>query len=502
MSNESTRSAESLGSSRTPRAVSLSGTTGSNSDALSQVLDRIHTTASQSEQLTEFNAFSSPPLSSSANDNNENAGDLVQTLYSRIRGAVDAAKEKAGSVVGVKDHRAVEGHHVSTKLSSSKDAVKSEPRHSGAPEGEIKDALRIAALKSPQPRPYPPPDSYQDEQTNTARTSFDASTVNQDPSTMPRLGKGPQALLSKPAVSSPVDPELAPVNVWASQEGNHDSDAEGFMRKDRPMIMSPDSEISSAFGHASRAATTSSLQKLSGPPSPHMALPAIERPSVTSLAQPMSDGHGRGTTREAAHMTNPASVNPEAYDVLGYTSRSLSHNHRDQSQGTLQDAGLSKMTTVGGDRGRVSSPSGLSGTGQPTLAANHRSASYANDDQQATASKSGLVKDPPNDISLLPAFSLSRASSFDRSVADGERPMALNHALGGGVRKSRSTSRRRRAHGADTHRGQSGTAAAASKQIRNRVLSRDFWMKDENCTECFLCGEAFSTFRRKHHCRT
>ena len=27
-------------------------------------------------------------------------------------------------------------------------------------------------------------------------------------------------------------------------------------------------------------------------------------------------------------------------------------------------------------------------------------------------------------------------------------------------------------------------------------------MADEICKECFLCGDAFSAFRRKHHCRT
>ncbi|KAL8693893.1 MAG: hypothetical protein Q9218_001358 [Villophora microphyllina] len=39
-------------------------------------------------------------------------------------------------------------------------------------------------------------------------------------------------------------------------------------------------------------------------------------------------------------------------------------------------------------------------------------------------------------------------------------------------------------------------------QTKNRVLSKDFWMKDENARDCFCCGDSFSTFRRKHHCRT
>jgi 1-phosphatidylinositol-3-phosphate 5-kinase len=38
-------------------------------------------------------------------------------------------------------------------------------------------------------------------------------------------------------------------------------------------------------------------------------------------------------------------------------------------------------------------------------------------------------------------------------------------------------------------------------QMRRKILSRDFWMKDENAKVCFGCGDGFSTFRRKHHCR-
>lgn len=40
------------------------------------------------------------------------------------------------------------------------------------------------------------------------------------------------------------------------------------------------------------------------------------------------------------------------------------------------------------------------------------------------------------------------------------------------------------------------------REMRRKVLSRDFWMKDENAKVCFSCGDSFTTFRRKHHCRT
>lgn len=41
-------------------------------------------------------------------------------------------------------------------------------------------------------------------------------------------------------------------------------------------------------------------------------------------------------------------------------------------------------------------------------------------------------------------------------------------------------------------------------QLRQEYKKSDFkqyWMPDENCKECYECGEKFNTFRRRHHCR-
>jgi 1-phosphatidylinositol-3-phosphate 5-kinase len=39
------------------------------------------------------------------------------------------------------------------------------------------------------------------------------------------------------------------------------------------------------------------------------------------------------------------------------------------------------------------------------------------------------------------------------------------------------------------------------RKMRNRVLAKELWMRDENAKDCFYCGDSFSAFRRKHHCR-
>ncbi|KAG8788159.1 1-phosphatidylinositol-3-phosphate 5-kinase [Serendipita sp. 397] len=39
------------------------------------------------------------------------------------------------------------------------------------------------------------------------------------------------------------------------------------------------------------------------------------------------------------------------------------------------------------------------------------------------------------------------------------------------------------------------------RRLRGEGLSRDYWMDDETCKECYDCKSAFTTWRRKHHCR-
>ncbi|EWC44660.1 hypothetical protein DRE_06556 [Drechslerella stenobrocha 248] len=52
------------------------------------------------------------------------------------------------------------------------------------------------------------------------------------------------------------------------------------------------------------------------------------------------------------------------------------------------------------------------------------------------------------------------------------------------------------------HQNEAQVGAALMRLRQGKGLSRDFWMKDEKCKECFICQKPFTTFRRKHHCRT
>ncbi|XP_068752478.1 1-phosphatidylinositol 3-phosphate 5-kinase-like isoform X2 [Montipora capricornis] len=52
--------------------------------------------------------------------------------------------------------------------------------------------------------------------------------------------------------------------------------------------------------------------------------------------------------------------------------------------------------------------------------------------------------------------------------------------------------------------GRLDAAAGGRGQLRQEYKESNFkqyWMPDENCKECYECGEKFNTFRRRHHCR-
>ncbi|KAI0348150.1 hypothetical protein BDW22DRAFT_1424361 [Trametopsis cervina] len=47
----------------------------------------------------------------------------------------------------------------------------------------------------------------------------------------------------------------------------------------------------------------------------------------------------------------------------------------------------------------------------------------------------------------------------------------------------------------------SDSVSKVIRRIRGEGLSRDYWMDDELCKECYDCKSVFTAWRRKHHCR-
>ncbi|THX15770.1 hypothetical protein D6D13_02122 [Aureobasidium pullulans] len=108
-------------------------------------------------------------------------------------------------------------------------------------------------------------------------------------------------------------------------------------------------------------------------------------------------------------------------------------------------------------------------------------------------------------VSHLPGLRISQASVvdgvLDTSSVLGTKPSTpmpdVQPNFNGNMQNRRAP--QRDAQSLETLEKRSTTIPA---HLKRRVISKEFWMKDENARDCFYCGDPFSTFRRKHHCRT
>ena len=189
-------------------SIALSATT-TDKEHLSNALDKIHTSASQSNALTTFNDFAPPPVPVPAYEHRNSAGDIVQQgfsgLYSRFREAVGGGSPTK-SVAGEegKDRRdthsrnssVVEGH-------ASKGSISSLSRSETAStlstqQGQNNDMSSSAAFTET---------TYARSQTpaSSKATSISLMTASKAPAT------GRQSLATNAKSSVVADPTIAPI---------------------------------------------------------------------------------------------------------------------------------------------------------------------------------------------------------------------------------------------------------------------------------------------------
>lgn len=95
----------------------------------------------------------------------------------------------------------------------------------------------------------------------------------------------------------------------------------------------------------------------------------------------------------------------------------------------------------------------------------------------------------------------SRGSSTDRGTAAANPiSIAANNSVYHESFSRNSNPQQRSPR--NRHLGGASDHLAKLAEMRNQVLNKEFWMKDDTVKECHYCQASFSAFRRKHHCRT
>lgn len=478
-------------------------------EGLNAALDQIHTAAYQSDSLTVFNDFTSPPAPTSVTEDKSLSNEIqggLSGLYSRLRTSVGGVRDIVR--VGRSSERGhAEDHKVKSpprELSLSRSAhgpVTSAADGQEFPPTPIPDS----GLQSPVPAHQQPYDASHLAGTGKGSkvSSKTASISSKASISAPTAIKSPVPPLQKATASSTaVDPTVTEVNVnavkdfpvnasnnsgnlsshsfHANESASIDRDeasqntsmsASGWnQRLTQSPILQPKSQNPSTeglgSGEAGRAATMSpQVTGRSDSLVSHgtdISIPATSRKSKPSIDGSQDSGSFMQERRRSNSTAsfNPDRSNPAAYSESNSVSQSQANGDNTFTDGQTPSTGATSLYLTDGDsRSRESS--------KPSL-----------------KEKARGRRDPP---ALLP---LPRSLTPSESTVSSPlwTPVNVEASDRGLVQDDRGWHPPKN-DGNMPHLG-------------NKLLSREFWMRDENSKDCFHCGEPFSTFRRKHHCRT
>ncbi|PWY91220.1 hypothetical protein BO70DRAFT_329602 [Aspergillus heteromorphus CBS 117.55] len=478
-------------------------------ESLNAALDQIHTAAYQSDTLTVFNEFTSPPAPTSAADEKTLSGELqggLSGLYSRFRTSV------GGMVSGVgksSDKSAVEDSGVKSPP-SERSFTKSAPEE---PQQYNPSSSQGSRLHSPAPGSH---HSTQDGPhlsglgKGSKAPSKIASTSSKALVLSSSALKSPTVPLPKATGSSmAVDPTVTELHVNAIKEPSHISSNNSVNLSSNSLHTVDSAGTDKEEGpHPGSLSSSGWSQRLSNSPILQVKTHSstFERPGSPDVSRSSTIGSqapdsfrrsdSQGTHEIEAALPGPlrkakrsidgaqdaisfpserlrsnsgASFNPDKSNVaLGSRTNSVTQYNNNEVAPFMEAQAPSTVTTpvplTDGEAQlkELSKASVRHKAGdRPSISSGSRLPGYVASQASTTESASG----PPGLAPLNTA--VERVPSTD---GRGWRP----HVSGEGV----------------------------MSQLRSKLLSKEFWMRDENAKDCFHCGEPFSTFRRKHHCRT
>ncbi|KIW20755.1 hypothetical protein PV08_01333 [Exophiala spinifera] len=423
-------------------------------DALNHALNTIHTAASQSNNLTVFNEYTDPPAAASNHENKSLAGEIqggISGLYNKLKASVGAVKESE------------DRHQEPVALILPEDLVASKPSSGLTSKAQ---SPRLPAFDSPvavEQHPYA--SKMSSKATSISKVSLPSTPSIRSPTGHPQ----PSAHLADPSVTN--------VNIHAVGAGGHSRTGSGFdlesPKGERNMTAATDSDgLRRVFSKPNTESTTTDRtnRHITSP-----RLSASQRPNsklAVSHERGLSSASTQSHTSHLDALPNLQQSTPSGdVSVSRVTSRqdvTSSQKHHSNPLDLLAENAVHASRSHPGPHGKPNDPPALKSPVSMT-----------------SESRPSEKLAPRISQSKLPGFRTSRTSSSDSTVL---------------TRMSRP--RRDDSTGTDLDDGLRASQARPVNRLRSKLLSKEFWMRDENAKDCFHCGEPFTTFRRKHHCRT
>ncbi|KAL4885853.1 hypothetical protein BJY04DRAFT_214050 [Aspergillus karnatakaensis] len=491
------------------RSSRASLSTQAERDSLNAALDQIHTAAYQSDALTVFNEFASPPAPASAVDDKSMSGEIqggLSGLYSRLRTSVGGMRDMvSGATRSAEDPIRRLGSDRSTAKRTSDSITVETQQHPGSP--------LASTLNSPTSASHP---SIHDVSSapgaaRSSKVSSKAGSISSKASVAPSAASRPSNVSLPKASNSfgAVDPTVTEVHVNAIKDtARAMSDTSGALSLHDPQIL--DSSGTDNDDHP----RTTSLSS-SGWSQQRTHSPVLQAKGYNNAL----DGAGMGDTgsSQSGSQVRDHSRRPDGRASReADTGLSSAVRKAKRSVDATQDGSLlpldktrsnssislqpdsSAATAAGSGADSVNHFTSGEDSGYPegrTPSTIATTMSFINGEAQSKESLKSRAADEKKERpqiarpGRLPGYPTSQISSV--STAPGS-PTIITPLNTNFPRIPSHTGRSRRPNAGE----------GVVTQLRSRLLSKDFWMRDENAKDCFHCGEPFSTFRRKHHCRT
>lgn len=465
---------------------------------MSQVLDQIHTSASQSDTLTTFNEFAPPPSASVNVEAKGLADELIQNgisgLYSRFKDAVAGGKDRQnsmlvkenteGEVSSVKSPAAstMSNHRVSDFVTSRASlASLSSPMMQGTPASRLQSPT--ASYFTMQPSPG----------LEASQQGF-KSSIGSTQSVPKTSASRPQVHSLSKSTTSAVVPTVATVTVTAFRE--NDSARSGY--NGSPATVDGPGKKSPFPAHESPRDRRHSFRSDLSEVSPTVvSFPERYRSNARVVSKSGTEQFGKDVERDG-----------RAHHISANTAMSVKGaQDRVDADIDLPRVSEPQLNVDGPDESQTKTFSAVTAT-QPSFSA------MAHSGSEAASVPSRKLPVPKRSAAVerlsqanLPGYRLSNTSSTDRSTAEYSPITTSAHNSVRHESFSMDDDHSSMFPGLSRIPGTTtsgGTQAVSNRleQMRRQVLSKEYWMKDETCKECFLCGNSFSAFRRKHHCRT
>ena len=498
----STAFAPQLRRSRRASVVSLSGTSQIiGKEALAETLDQIHNSASQSDTLTTFNEYTSPPSSSAGTEGKGITSELqggLSGLYSRLRASVGNVRDSISTVSddNIEDDASTKSQRLNpspTPARQTLDAFKSFS-NSVLSGGDNQAAVSDRHTSQEKPAMEGDPQERAWKQRPSNLSAGASGLVSRGSSASNIALRSPIGVPVTAAAATVAEIKVNAVKsrdiVDWTDEGSHTA----IRTSHKPSVGYH------ADAHMSEKVLQQRAGSLESGPvgivEAKTSLPVTPIPVVSGSATRAKPEalQKQGGTRANAQVaqTNPIEASSEAsqHHVL---SDSDKHDptkiQKRASEPTLPEDGARKSTSAG--TVELSSPEDLE---IPLL--RYNSSKTGSKDQIHQHVERPSERSPGSQVGIqtqAPDVSLTRTSSDTTAVT----LVHVSHHKSSRPGRSYDSDRE---DGKRPQQGQPKSTTAVLPQVRTKVLSREYWMRDENAKDCFYCGDPFSTFRRKHHC--